>query len=94
MVRAPAAGTGPERRRGLERGRARTSPITMKIARVTATPLNVPLHIKLVGVDRATSLACCHVEVETPARVRVNNYRFPGWTARVDGVAVPLVDVP
>ena len=37
----------------------------MKIARVTATPLNVPLHIKLVGVDRQTSLACCHVEVET-----------------------------
>ena len=30
----------------------------MKIARVTATPLNVPLHIKLVGVDRKTSLAC------------------------------------
>ena len=28
----------------------------MKIARVTATPLNVPLHIKLVGVDRETSL--------------------------------------
>ena len=37
----------------------------MKIARVTAAPLNVPLHIKLVGVDRETSLACCHVEVET-----------------------------
>src|SRR5256885_15995578 len=37
----------------------------MKIARVTAVPLHVPLHIKLVGVDRATSLACCYVEVET-----------------------------
>ena len=37
----------------------------MKIARVTATPLNVPLHIDLVGVSRTTSLACCHVEVET-----------------------------
>jgi L-alanine-DL-glutamate epimerase-like enolase superfamily enzyme len=37
----------------------------MKIARVTATPLNVPLHIDLVGVNRKTSLACCHVEVET-----------------------------
>jgi len=37
----------------------------MKIARVTAVPLHVPLHIKLVGVDRKTSLACCHVEVET-----------------------------
>jgi L-alanine-DL-glutamate epimerase-like enolase superfamily enzyme len=37
----------------------------MKIARVVATALNVPLHVKLVGVDRKTSLACCHVEVES-----------------------------
>ena len=37
----------------------------MKIARVTATALNVPLRIELVGADRKTSLACCHVEVET-----------------------------
>ena len=29
----------------------------MKIVRVTATPLNVPLHIKLVGVDRQSSLS-------------------------------------
>jgi L-alanine-DL-glutamate epimerase-like enolase superfamily enzyme len=37
----------------------------MKIARVTATALNVPLHIKLVGVDKNTTLSACHVEVET-----------------------------
>ena len=37
----------------------------MKIVRVTATPLNVPLHVKLVGLDKKTSLACCYVEVET-----------------------------
>jgi len=37
----------------------------MKIARVNAIPLNVPLHIDLVGVDRKTSLAACYVEVET-----------------------------
>jgi L-alanine-DL-glutamate epimerase-like enolase superfamily enzyme len=37
----------------------------MKIARVTATPLNVPLHVKLVGADRKTSLAVCFVEIET-----------------------------
>jgi L-alanine-DL-glutamate epimerase-like enolase superfamily enzyme len=36
-----------------------------KIARVTATPLNVPMHVKLAGADRKTSLACVHVEVET-----------------------------
>lgn len=37
----------------------------MKIVRVTATPLNVPLHIKLVGVDRKSTLSSCYVEVET-----------------------------
>ena len=37
----------------------------MKIVRVTATPLNVPLHIKLVGIDRQSSLSSCFVEVET-----------------------------
>ncbi|MBM3530673.1 MAG: mandelate racemase/muconate lactonizing enzyme family protein [Alphaproteobacteria bacterium] len=37
----------------------------MKIARVAATPLNVPLHIKLAGVDRRTTLSVCLVEVET-----------------------------
>src|SRR4029434_4929073 len=38
-----------------------------KISRVTATPLNVPLHVTLAGADRRTSLACVHVEVETTA---------------------------
>ena len=38
-----------------------------KIARVTAVPLNVPLHVTLAGADRRTSLACVHVEVETAA---------------------------
>jgi L-rhamnonate dehydratase len=37
----------------------------MKIVRVTATPLNVPLYIKLVGLDRKTTLSACVVEVET-----------------------------
>src|SRR3979409_119110 len=37
----------------------------MKIARVTAVPLHVPLRINLVGVDRETSLSWCPVEVET-----------------------------
>jgi L-alanine-DL-glutamate epimerase-like enolase superfamily enzyme len=39
--------------------------MSMKIVRVTATPLNVPLHIKLVGLDHKTTLSCCFVEVET-----------------------------
>ena len=37
----------------------------MKIARVTAIALHVPMHVKLVGLDLKTSLACCHVEVES-----------------------------
>ena len=37
----------------------------MKITRVTGTPLNVPLQVNLVGVDRKTTLAVCYVEVET-----------------------------
>jgi L-rhamnonate dehydratase len=37
----------------------------MKIARVSATPLNVPLHIVLAGVDRQSSLEACFVEIET-----------------------------
>src|SRR5262245_24062973 len=41
----------------------------MKIARVSATPLNIPIHIKLLGVDRKTSLACCFVEVETDSGI-------------------------
>ncbi len=43
------------------------------------------------------------VQAEQPSRVRLKTYNFPGWTARVDGVRVPLasdadgiqvVDVP
>jgi len=37
----------------------------MKITRVTATPLNVPLQIALAGIERKTSLEACLVEVET-----------------------------
>jgi L-rhamnonate dehydratase len=37
----------------------------MKIVRVTATPLNVPLHISLAGIERTSSLEACFVEVET-----------------------------
>ncbi len=33
-----------------------------------------------------------HVAARAPSRVRVNIYRFPGWTARVNGVPVPLID--
>ena len=37
----------------------------MKIVRVVATPLQVPLHISLPGIERKSSLEACFVEVET-----------------------------
>jgi L-rhamnonate dehydratase len=37
----------------------------MKITRVSATALNVPLEIRLPGIARDASLECCFVEVET-----------------------------
>jgi L-rhamnonate dehydratase len=36
-----------------------------KIARITATPLNVPLQVTVLGLNRRASLSCCLVEVET-----------------------------
>jgi L-rhamnonate dehydratase len=67
----------------------------MKIARVTATPLNVPLHIDLCGVDRRTSLACCFVEVETDSGL--TGHGFTSITEEdviaqiVNGVAGPAI---
>jgi L-alanine-DL-glutamate epimerase-like enolase superfamily enzyme len=40
-------------------------PRAAPIARVTATPLNVPIEISVVGITHATSLSGCLCEVET-----------------------------
>src|SRR5712671_445778 len=37
----------------------------MKIARVLATPLNVPVTLDAAGIEKKTSLSCCLVEIET-----------------------------
>jgi len=37
----------------------------MKIARVAATPLNVPVTLDAAGIEKKTSLSCCLVAVET-----------------------------
>lgn len=37
----------------------------MKITRVEAIPLNVPIHIDVLGLDRNTNLSVCLVEIET-----------------------------
>ena len=66
-----------------------------KIARVTATPLNVPMHVKLAGADRKTSLACVHVEVETSQGL--TGHGFTAITEEdviaqiVNGVAGPAI---
>jgi len=35
-----------------------------------------------------------HVEAHDLSRLRVNNYRFPGWSVTVDGAQAPLEDEP
>ena len=37
----------------------------MKIARVAATPLNVPIRLDAAGIEKQTSLSVCLVEIET-----------------------------
>jgi L-rhamnonate dehydratase len=39
----------------------------MKIAKITATPVHVPLNIKLVGAARPAAMSGCLVEIETDA---------------------------
>jgi len=66
-----------------------------KITRVTATPLNVPMHVTLAGADRRTSLACVHVEVETAQGL--TGHGFTAITEEdviaqiVNGVAGPAI---
>lgn len=38
---------------------------TAKIARITATPLNLPIEIDVAGIRRTTGLSACFCEVET-----------------------------
>src|SRR5437899_12073706 len=65
----------------------------MKIESVRATPLNVPLQVTLMGINRDTSLGCCLVEVETD--VGVTGHGFTSITDEdvvaqiVNGVIAP-----
>lgn len=67
----------------------------MKITRVTATPLNVPLKIAVLGLDRSTSLSACLVEVETDSGII--GHGFTGITEEdviaqvIRGVAGPAI---
>ena len=67
----------------------------MKITRVTATPLNVPLDIAVFGAKRSTSLSACLVEIETDAGI--SGHGFTAITEEdviariIDGVAGPAI---
>ncbi|HXQ85010.1 MAG TPA: mandelate racemase/muconate lactonizing enzyme family protein [Xanthobacteraceae bacterium] len=67
----------------------------MKITKVTATPLNVPLRIALLGLERATTLSVCLVEVETDGGV--TGHGLTGITEEdviaqiIHGVAGPAI---
>jgi L-rhamnonate dehydratase len=67
----------------------------MKISRITATPLNVPIKIAVLGLDKAASLSCCLVEVETDDGL--TGHGFTAITEEeviariVDAVAAPAI---
>lgn len=46
----------------------------MRITRVVATPLNVPVRIDVLGLDRSTALSVCIVEVETDSGVHGHGF--------------------
>lgn len=48
-----------------DRERTITGHRQARIARVSATPLNVPIHIEVAGISRETSLSACLCEIET-----------------------------
>jgi len=46
-----------------------TKKSAMKIVRVSATPLHVPVGIEMVGLERQTSLSVCLTEIETDSGI-------------------------
>src|SRR5262245_39388983 len=67
----------------------------MKIARVAATPLNVPVVLDAAGIHKKTSLSVCLVEVETDQGLR--GHGLTGITeeevvaAAVDHIVAPAL---
>jgi L-rhamnonate dehydratase len=66
-----------------------------RIARITATPLNVPLQVTRLGLNKRTSLSCCLVEIETDDGL--TGHGFTAITEEevvariVDAVAAPAI---
>jgi L-rhamnonate dehydratase len=67
----------------------------MKIARVTATPINVPIKVEILGLDHLTPLSACLVEIETDGGII--GHGFTGITEEdviaqiIRGVAGPAI---
>ena len=55
----------------------------MKISRVTATPIHVPIKVALVGAERATEMSGCMVEIETDTGIIGH-----GFTSITDEVVI------
>ncbi|MCW5774232.1 MAG: mandelate racemase/muconate lactonizing enzyme family protein [Rhodospirillaceae bacterium] len=58
----------------------------MKIARVTAIPLNLPVAIKILGMDKQAAFSAVHVEIETDTGIVGH-----GFTAITEEEAVAAV---
>lgn len=54
--------------------RASTKETLLKIVRVSATPLNIPVTIDVVGMNKQTSLSLCLTEIETDTGSMLTNW--------------------
>jgi hypothetical protein len=103
--RGPGAATRPE---PLDRAFVRSHalrwvdhlPAKVSFTGVSPSDASRPKVEVTVGQARITDLeertwrTRFRVEATGPVLLRVNTYRFPGWTARVDGVKSPILEVP
>jgi hypothetical protein len=46
--------------------------------------------LQVLEWSETTARYSARLRAETPAILRINTYRFPGWTARLDGEPIPL----
>ena len=74
---------------------AASSTQPMKITRITATTVHVPIKVALVGAERASSMSACLVDIETDAGIVGHGFSAitdPPVIARIiDTVAAPEI---
>jgi L-alanine-DL-glutamate epimerase-like enolase superfamily enzyme len=75
--------------------RASSSMPNMKITRITATAVHVPIKVALVGAERASSMSACLVDIETDAGIVGHGFSAitdPPVIARIiESVAAPAI---